>query len=61
MRARIQLIIEENLLAKVDVIAGDKIKRNALIVRGVTELIEREESKKKYSAAAKSSNEQATV
>jgi metal-responsive CopG/Arc/MetJ family transcriptional regulator len=45
MRARIALVIEEDLLAKVDVIAGDKLKRSATIVKAITEFIKREEAK----------------
>jgi metal-responsive CopG/Arc/MetJ family transcriptional regulator len=45
MRARIALVIEEELLAKVDVIAGDKLKRSATIVKAITEFIKREEAK----------------
>jgi metal-responsive CopG/Arc/MetJ family transcriptional regulator len=45
MRARIALIIEEDLLAKVDAIAGDKLKRSATIVKAITEFIKREEAK----------------
>ena len=39
MRARIALVIEEELLAKVDEIAGDKLKRSATIVKAITEFI----------------------
>lgn len=45
MRARIALVIEEDLLAKVDLIAGDKLKRSATIVKAITEFIKREEAK----------------
>jgi metal-responsive CopG/Arc/MetJ family transcriptional regulator len=45
MRARIALVIEEDLLAKVDVIAGDKLRRSATIVKAITEFIKREEAK----------------
>jgi metal-responsive CopG/Arc/MetJ family transcriptional regulator len=45
MRARIALVIEEDLLAKVDVIAGDKLKRSATIVKAISEFIKREEAK----------------
>jgi metal-responsive CopG/Arc/MetJ family transcriptional regulator len=45
MRARIALIIEEDLLAKVDLIAGDKIKRSAVISKAISEFIKREEAK----------------
>ena len=45
MRARIALIIEEDLLAKVDIIAGDKTKRSAVIVKAISEFIKREEAK----------------
>ena len=45
MRARIALVIEEELLAKVDIIAGDKTKRSAVIVKAISEFIKREEAK----------------
>ena len=45
MRARIALVIEEDLLAKVDIIAGDKTKRSAVIVKAINEFIKREEAK----------------
>jgi metal-responsive CopG/Arc/MetJ family transcriptional regulator len=52
MRARIALVIEEELLAKVDAIAGDKLKRSATIVKAITEFIKREEAKTPKVAAA---------
>ena len=52
MRARISLIIEEDLLAKVDLIAGDKIKRSAVISKAISEFIEREEAKASKTATA---------
>ncbi|HEX8287477.1 MAG TPA: type II toxin-antitoxin system VapB family antitoxin [Pyrinomonadaceae bacterium] len=45
MRVRTNLIIEEALLAKIDLIAGDKNKRAAVIERALSEFIEREEAK----------------
>lgn len=45
MRIRTNLIIEEALLAKIDVIAGDKNKRAAVIETALREFIEREEIK----------------
>ena len=45
MRARIALVISEDLLAKVDAIAVDKQKRSAVIERAIREFIAREESK----------------
>ncbi len=45
MRIRTNLIIEETLLAKIDVIAGDKNKRAATIETALREFIEREEIK----------------
>lgn len=45
MRARIALVLEEDLLAKIDVIAGDRQKRSAVIVKAIREFIAREESK----------------
>ncbi len=45
MRARVNLIIEETLLAKIDQLAGDKNKRAATIETALREFIEREEIK----------------
>lgn len=45
MRARVNLIIEETLLVKIDQIAGDKNKRAATIETALREFIEREEIK----------------
>ena len=45
MRVRTNLIIEETLLAKIDVIAGDKNKRAATIETALREYIAREELK----------------
>ena len=45
MRIRTNLIIEENLLAKIDAIAGDKNKRAAVIETALREFIAREEIK----------------
>ncbi len=45
MRARVNLIIEEALLVKIDRIAGDKNKRAATIETALREFIEREEAK----------------
>lgn len=45
MRVRTNLIIEEGLLAKIDVIAGDKNKRAAVIETALREFIAREEAK----------------
>ena len=45
MRARISLVISEDLLAKVDAIAVDKQKRSTVIERAIREFIAREESK----------------
>jgi metal-responsive CopG/Arc/MetJ family transcriptional regulator len=45
MRARIALVIEEKLLERVDLVAGDKLKRSATILKAITEFLEREEAK----------------
>ena len=45
MRTRVNLIIEETLLAKIDQIAGEKNKRAATIETALREFIEREEAK----------------
>ena len=45
MRARVNLIIEESTLAKIDQIAGEKNKRAAVIEKALLEFITREEAK----------------
>jgi metal-responsive CopG/Arc/MetJ family transcriptional regulator len=45
MRTRIPIIIEESLLAKIDVIAGEKTKRSTIISQALQEFVAREESK----------------
>lgn len=45
MRTRVNLIIEEALLTKIDQIAGDKNKRAATIETALREFIAREEAK----------------
>lgn len=43
MRIRTNLIIEEELLKKIDILAEDKNKRAAVIEKALREYIEREE------------------
>ena len=45
MRARVNLIIEESTLAKIDQIAGEKNKRAAIVEQALLEFIAREEKK----------------
>lgn len=45
MRARVNIILEESILAKIDAIAGDKPKRAAIIEKALLEYIAREEKK----------------
>lgn len=45
MRVRTNIIIEESLLAKIDQIAGDKLKRESVIETALREFIARNESK----------------
>lgn len=45
MRTRTNLIIEEEILAKIDAIAGEKNKRAAVIKKALLEFIAREEKK----------------
>ena len=45
MRARTNLIIEEEILEKIDRIAGEKPKRAAVIEKALLEFIAREEKK----------------
>jgi len=45
MRVRTNIIISEDLLAKIDVIAGEKQRRSAVIEMALREYVAREESK----------------
>jgi len=45
MRVRTNIILSEDLLAKIDVIAGEKQKRASIIEIALREYVEREESK----------------
>jgi metal-responsive CopG/Arc/MetJ family transcriptional regulator len=45
MRIRTNIIVSEELLAKIDVIAGEKQKRAATIEQALREFVEREEAK----------------
>ena len=45
MRVRTNIILSEDLLAKIDAIAGDKQKRAAVIETALREFVAREESK----------------
>ncbi len=45
MRTRTNIIIEEEILAKIDALAGEKHKRAAVIETALREYIAREESK----------------
>jgi metal-responsive CopG/Arc/MetJ family transcriptional regulator len=45
MRIRTNIILEEDLLTRIDIIAGDKKKRAAVIERALREFLAREESK----------------
>ena len=45
MRVRTNIIIEEEILAKIDAIAGEKNKRTAIIEKALLEFIAREEKK----------------
>ncbi len=45
MRVRTNIIIEEKILAKIDILAGERIKRAATIEKALLEYIEREEAK----------------
>jgi len=47
MRIRASLILDENLLAKIDEIAGEKTRRAATIETALREFIAREERKAK--------------
>lgn len=45
MRIRTNIIVSEELLARIDVIAGEKQKRAATIEQALREFVEREEAK----------------
>ena len=45
MRVRTNIIISEDILAKIDIIAGEKQRRATVIETALREYIEREESK----------------
>ena len=45
MRVRTNIIIEEEILEKIDQIAGEKKKRTAVIKKALLEFIAREEKK----------------
>ncbi len=45
MRVRTNIIIEESILAKIDALAGERIKRAATIEKALLEFIAREEKK----------------
>jgi hypothetical protein len=45
MRVRTNIIIEEKILAKIDILAGERIKRAATIEKALLEFIAREEAK----------------
>lgn len=45
MRVRTNIIIEEKILAKIDILAGERIKRAAVIEKALLEYIAREEAK----------------
>ena len=45
MRVRTNIIIEESLLAKIDLIAGEKHRRAIVIEAALSEYVAREESK----------------
>lgn len=45
MRVRTNIILEADLLAKIDLIAGDKQKRAAVIETALRQYVAREESK----------------
>jgi metal-responsive CopG/Arc/MetJ family transcriptional regulator len=50
MRVRTNIILPEDLLAKIDVIAGEKQRRSIIIETALREYIAREESKASVNA-----------
>ncbi len=52
MRIRTNIIIEESILAKIDIIAGDKHRRTAVIETALLEFIARKELKEKTETVA---------
>ncbi len=52
MRIRTQLIIEDEVMAKIDEIAGEKHRRAIIVETALREYIAREEKKQKAKPAA---------
>ena len=59
MRIRTNIIIEEDILAKIDAIAGEKNKRAAVIEKALLEFIAREEIKEANKPATEITEEKA--
>jgi len=51
MRIRTQLVIEEEVMRKIDEIAGEKHRRAAVVEKALREFIEREDAKPKKKVA----------
>lgn len=56
MRTRTNIILEEELLKKIDIIAGEKHKRAAVIEKALREFIAREEKKAPISLEVETSD-----
>ncbi len=60
MRIRTNIILEEDLLKKIDIIAGEKHKRAAVIETALREFIAREEKKAPVSLEVETVGKKAT-
>ncbi len=56
MRVRTNIIIAEEILKKIDILAGEKQKRAAVIETALREYIEREEAKAPISVEVEATN-----
>lgn len=56
MRVRTNIIIAEEILKKIDIIAGEKQKRAAVIETALREYIEREEAKAPVESVIEATN-----
>jgi metal-responsive CopG/Arc/MetJ family transcriptional regulator len=61
MRVRTNIIISEDILAKIDIIAGEKQRRATVIETALREYIEREESKAPLASEIEMTDEAVTT
>lgn len=57
MRARVSVILSEEILAKIDAIAVEKQKRSTVIEQALREFVAREESKQTANSAVETSGQ----